>query len=71
MRNELMVCPKMERCSYHDRNTYIRSHPHCHIHEKLSDCNAVSFCCPACEKFLGVVVENEKRIDDMSEGDWM
>jgi hypothetical protein len=40
---------------------------HCHIHEETEDCTLNNTICPPCEKFLGVVVENERRIDDMSE----
>jgi hypothetical protein len=60
--SELMVCPRMERCKGNINGGY-----HCHIHERKISCEMINPRCPACEIFLGVVVENERRIDGMSE----
>jgi hypothetical protein len=63
MRDEVMICPKVEKC-----NPKGLDKRHCHPHQFGFDCLWASGRGPACEKFLGAVVKNERRIDDMSEG---
>jgi len=70
MKDELMICPKAGSCGSRRRlmpSGYGSFSFHCHIHEETEDCTLNNTICPPCEKFLGVVVENERRIDDMSE----
>jgi hypothetical protein len=70
MKDELMVCPKAVGCNTRGGAFCFHRFPH----RACSSCTVDgSFVwrekrCPVCEKFLGaVVVENERRIDDMSE----
>jgi hypothetical protein len=61
MKDELMICPKAGSCG---GNCAL----HWKVHKKNECCELSLFNCPACEIFLGVVVKDERRIDDMSEG---
>jgi hypothetical protein len=70
MKDELMICPKATGCNNPWQGPYCS---HRLPHQFCSSCTVDgSFVwrekrCPACEKFLGVVVKNERRIGGMSE----
>jgi hypothetical protein len=72
MKDELMICPKavgcnnpmkMGSCFHHLPHKFGFACAYNNLKNKFREKR-----CPACEKFLGVAVENERRIDGMSEG---